>query len=139
VHGGGALTGRGEGGGWDAPDFHFDSMSQTHLDRWWRGRVVLLGDAGYCGSPMSGQGTSMAMAGAYVLAGELKAAHGDHRTAFPAYQDALRGFVADNQQLALINKARVQAQTGAAQGEAIAEIEVQDLGQVVSALALKDY
>jgi 2-polyprenyl-6-methoxyphenol hydroxylase-like FAD-dependent oxidoreductase len=114
-------------------------MSQIHLDQWWRGRVVLLGDAGYCGSPMSGQGTSMALVGAYVLAGELKAAHGDHRAAFPAYQDALRGYVADNQQLALTNKARVGAQTGAAQGEAVAEIEFQDFGQAVNALVLKDY
>jgi 2-polyprenyl-6-methoxyphenol hydroxylase-like FAD-dependent oxidoreductase len=124
---------------WDAADFHFDSMSQIHLDQWWRGRVVLLGDAGYCGSPMSGQGTSMAMVGAYVLAGELKAAHGDHRTAFPAYQDALRGYVADNQRLALTNKARAEARTGAAQGEAIAETEFQDFGQVVNALVLKGY
>jgi 2-polyprenyl-6-methoxyphenol hydroxylase-like FAD-dependent oxidoreductase len=124
---------------WDAPDFHFDSMSQIHLDQWWRGRVVLLGDAGYCGSPLSGQGTSMAMVGAYVLAGELKAAGGDHRAAFPGYQDALRDYVAGNQRLALTNKARVQAQTGTAQGEAIAEIEFQDFGQVVNALVLKDY
>lgn len=124
---------------WDAPDFHFDSMSQIHLDEWWRGRVVLVGDAGYCGSPMSGQGTSMALVGAYVLAGELKAAHGDHRIAYPAYQEALRGYVAENQQLALTNKARIAAETGAAQGEAIADIEVQDFGQVVNGLVLKDY
>ncbi|MFE2425832.1 FAD-dependent monooxygenase [Streptomyces sp. NPDC059373] len=124
---------------WEAADFHFDSMSQIHLDQWWRGRVVLLGDAGYCGSPMSGQGTSMAMVGAYVLAGELKSAHGDHRTAFPAYQDALRGYVADNQRLALTNKARVETRTGAAQGEALAEIEFQDFGHVVNALVLKGY
>ncbi|WP_164836343.1 hypothetical protein [Actinacidiphila soli] len=51
----------------------------------------------------------------------------------------MRGYVADNQQLALTNKARVEAQTGAAQGEAVAEIEFQDFGQVVNALVLKDY
>jgi len=124
---------------WDAADFHFDSMSQIHLDQWWRGRVVLLGDAGYCGSPLSGQGTSMAMVGAYVLAGELKAARGDHRTAFPAYQDALRGYVAGNQQLALTNRSRVQAQTGTGQGGAVAEVEFPDLSQVVHSLVLKDY
>ncbi|MCZ4121883.1 FAD-dependent monooxygenase [Streptomyces sp. H39-S7] len=124
---------------WDAPDFHFDSMSQIHLEQWWRGRVALIGDAGYCGSPLSGQGTSMAMVGAYVLAGELKAAGGDHRIAYPAYQDALRGYVADNQRLALTNKARMAAETGAAQGEAVADTEVQDIGQAVNGLVLKDY
>jgi 2-polyprenyl-6-methoxyphenol hydroxylase-like FAD-dependent oxidoreductase len=85
---------------WNAPDFYFDSMSQIFMDRWWSGRTVLVGDAGYCGSPMSGQGTSMAMVGAYVLAGELKAAGGDLRAALPAYEERLRGFVHRNQSLA---------------------------------------
>ncbi len=44
---------------------------QVHLDRWSAGRVVLLGDAGYCPSPLTGMGTSLALVGAYVLAGEL--------------------------------------------------------------------
>ena len=37
-----------------------------------QGRVTLVGDAGYCPSPLSGQGTSLALVGAYVLAGELR-------------------------------------------------------------------
>ncbi|WP_242889010.1 FAD-dependent monooxygenase [Actinomadura litoris] len=81
----------------DAPDFHFDALAQVHLDTWSRGRVALVGDAGYCGSPASGQGTSMAMVGAYVLAGELKAAGGDHVRAFAAYEDELRDYVTANQ------------------------------------------
>jgi 2-polyprenyl-6-methoxyphenol hydroxylase-like FAD-dependent oxidoreductase len=129
---------------WQAPDFHFDSMSQIHLDSWSRGRVVLLGDAGYCGSPLSGQGTSMAMVGAYVLAGELKAAGGDHRAAFTGYQNELREYVAQNQRLALTNKARVEAETAAAMGEAetaqaMGEHDYQDFSDVVNALKLKDY
>lgn len=47
---------------WEAPDFHFDSGAQIHMDSCSTGRVVLLGDAGYCGSPASGQGSSMATA-----------------------------------------------------------------------------
>lgn len=86
---------------WEAPDFHFDSMSQIHMERWCKGRVALLGDAGYCGSPLSGQGTSMALVGAYVLAGELKATGGDHRAAFAAYEERMRGYVEQNQQLAM--------------------------------------
>ncbi|MGP3975636.1 FAD-dependent monooxygenase [Streptomyces sp. 8N114] len=85
---------------WDAPDFHFDAGAQIHMDSWARGRVVLLGDAGYCGSPASGQGSSMALVGAYVLAGELKAADGDHRAAFAAYERELRPWVTANQALA---------------------------------------
>jgi 2-polyprenyl-6-methoxyphenol hydroxylase-like FAD-dependent oxidoreductase len=56
-----------------APDFYFDVAAQICMARWSRGRVVLVGDAGYCASPMSGQGTSLALIGAYVLAGELAA------------------------------------------------------------------
>lgn len=82
-----------------ATDFYFDSVGQVHLDQWARGRLVLLGDAGYCPSPLSGLGTSLALVGAYVLAGELVAAGGDHQTAFPRYQRRLRAYVAQAQQL----------------------------------------
>ncbi|MBO2462962.1 FAD-dependent monooxygenase [Actinomadura violacea] len=103
----------------DAPDFHFDAMAQIRMDRWSAGRVALLGDAGYCGSPASGQGTSMAMVGAYVLAGELKAAGGDHRAAFAAYEAELRDFVTANQDLAITNserhRERIVAEVGAAE------------------------
>ncbi|MEU3752845.1 hypothetical protein AB0H17_08750 [Streptomyces olivoreticuli] len=68
-----------------APDFFFDSMGQVRLDRWSEGRIVLLGDAGYCPTPLTGLGTSLALVGAYVLAGELATADGDHRVAFPNY------------------------------------------------------
>jgi 2-polyprenyl-6-methoxyphenol hydroxylase-like FAD-dependent oxidoreductase len=82
----------------DATDFYFDSVSQIHLDRWSAGRVTLLGDAGYAASPLSGRGTSQALVAAYVLAGELAAAGGDHEQAYAAYEGQLRGYVADNQQ-----------------------------------------
>jgi 2-polyprenyl-6-methoxyphenol hydroxylase-like FAD-dependent oxidoreductase len=82
-----------------APDFTFDSNGQVHLDSWSRGRTVLLGDAGYCATPLSGLGTSLALVGAYVLAGELAAAHGDHRTAFQAYDRIMRPYVDQAQEL----------------------------------------
>jgi 2-polyprenyl-6-methoxyphenol hydroxylase-like FAD-dependent oxidoreductase len=88
-------------GMWKAPDFYFDAMAQIKLDSWARGRVALLGDAGYCASPLSGQGTSLAFVGAYVLAAELAA--GDHVTAFAAYERRMRPFVAANQALATEN------------------------------------
>ncbi|UGT38548.1 FAD-dependent monooxygenase [Nocardia yamanashiensis] len=82
-----------------APDFFFDTISQTRMDRWSHGRVALVGDAGYCGSPLSGNGTAMAMVGAYVLAGELAHARNDHATAFTRYQEVLRPYVTECQQL----------------------------------------
>jgi 2-polyprenyl-6-methoxyphenol hydroxylase-like FAD-dependent oxidoreductase len=85
---------------WEAKDFYFDSISQVHMDRWSRGRVVLLGDAGYCASPVTGSGTSMALVGAYVLAGELASAAGDHGAAFARYEDEMRGYVRGCQKLA---------------------------------------
>ncbi|BAU87672.1 monooxygenase FAD-binding protein [Streptomyces laurentii] len=95
--------------GWETPrllramhtatDFFFDSMGQVRLDRWSRGRVVLLGDAGYCATPLTGLGTSLALVGAYVLAGELGAAGGDHRRALGRYDTVLRPFVDQAQEL----------------------------------------
>ncbi|MFI5782936.1 FAD-dependent monooxygenase [Nocardia sp. NPDC051570] len=85
---------------WDAPDFYFDPMSQACLDRWSNGRVALVGDAGYCASPRGGMGTSMALVGTYVLAGELANNSGDHRVAFERYQQAMAGYVHEVHQLA---------------------------------------
>ncbi|MER5884495.1 FAD-dependent monooxygenase [Streptomyces sp. NPDC001941] len=86
-------------GMWESEIFHCDVVAQIKMDHWSRGRVALLGDAGYCCSPMTGQGTSVALIGAYVLAGELHAADGDHVAAFAAYEDRLRDHVARNQAL----------------------------------------
>jgi 2-polyprenyl-6-methoxyphenol hydroxylase-like FAD-dependent oxidoreductase len=83
-----------------APDLYFDSVSQVRLDRWSAGRVTLLGDAGYCPSPWSGAGTGLAMVGAYILAGELKRARGDHAAALAAYEAKLRPYAARAQTMA---------------------------------------
>ncbi|MET8431021.1 FAD-dependent monooxygenase [Nocardia sp. NPDC004860] len=107
------------GGGWetatlldampDSPDFYFDTVSQIHLERWSSGRVALVGDAAYCPSPLSGQGTSMALVGAYVLAGELRAAAGDHRVAFAAYQERMCEYVDENLTLGWNNATQMVA------------------------------
>jgi 2-polyprenyl-6-methoxyphenol hydroxylase-like FAD-dependent oxidoreductase len=70
------------------------------MDAWTRGRVALVGDACYGASSLSGMGTGLAMVGAYVLAGELALAQGDHRVAFPRYEAALRSYVDGCQKLA---------------------------------------
>jgi 2-polyprenyl-6-methoxyphenol hydroxylase-like FAD-dependent oxidoreductase len=68
------------------PAFYFDSITQLQLDTWSRGRVTLVGDAGYCPGPAVGGSTSIAVLGAYVLAGELAQANGDHERAFAGYE-----------------------------------------------------
>ncbi|MER7858328.1 FAD-dependent monooxygenase [Amycolatopsis japonica] len=82
-----------------ADTLYFDSLSQIHLDTWSQGRVVLLGDAAWCAGP-GGSGTGLAMMGAYILAGELAAAHGDHEVAFARYEEKLRGPVKISQKQA---------------------------------------
>jgi 2-polyprenyl-6-methoxyphenol hydroxylase-like FAD-dependent oxidoreductase len=78
----------------DADDLYFNRDAQVRVACWSQGRSVLLGDAAFGGS--LGMGTSMALVGAYVLAGELAAAGGDHRAAFAAYERALGDYVRAN-------------------------------------------
>ena len=83
-----------------APDLYFDAVSQIRMERWFNGRAVLLGDAGYCPALLAGEGSTLAMMGAYILAGELKVALGDHQRAFPQYERAFRPVVRQEQKKA---------------------------------------
>src|SRR6266704_426700 len=83
-----------------APDLYFDAVSQIRMETWSHGRAVLLGDAGSCPALLSGQGSTLAMMGAYILAGELKVALGDHQRAFPQYEQAFRPVVRQEQKKA---------------------------------------
>lgn len=85
-----------------ASDFYMDSISQIVLPTYYQGRVVLVGDAAYCASPASGQGTSLALVGAYVLAGEIAAANGNMTQAFKNYETIMRPFAEKNQKIAPI-------------------------------------
>jgi 2-polyprenyl-6-methoxyphenol hydroxylase-like FAD-dependent oxidoreductase len=99
-----------DGLGWQVPwlmeqlrqadDIYFDSVSQVYLDSWSRGRVALVGDAAAAAGP-GGNGTGNAVVAAYVLAGELAAAGGDHRAAFARYEALVRPYVAKGQKQAL--------------------------------------
>ena len=80
-------------------DFYYDSIAQIKLNKWHEGRVVLVGDSCYCPSPASGQGSSLAIIGAYILSGELKNANGNYGVAFTEYQNKFQKFVKDNQKL----------------------------------------
>lgn len=75
----------------EAPDLYFDSISRADVATWSTGRVCLVGDAA-CGATIGGMGTGSAIVAAYVLAGELARARGDHRTAFARYESRLRTY-----------------------------------------------
>ncbi len=102
-------------GGWECPeilraldccnDLYFDRVSQIQMEpqrgMWTRGRVTLVGDAASCVSLLAGQGSALAMVGAYILAGELHRAQGDYVAAFRRYQDLFAPFVHNKQKAAL--------------------------------------
>jgi len=80
-----------------SPDFYLGAIAQVKMPEWTKGRVALVGDAGYCPSPFTGQGTSLALVGAYVLARELAASPDDHCAAFARYNSRMRHFIEVNQ------------------------------------------
>jgi 2-polyprenyl-6-methoxyphenol hydroxylase-like FAD-dependent oxidoreductase len=81
----------------NADDFYFDAFAQVHMPTISEGRVTLVGDAGYCASPLSGMGTSLALVGAYVLAGEL--GHADSldatelQAALQSYESVMQPYI----------------------------------------------
>lgn len=82
-----------------AEDFYFDELARITMPRWTTERIALVGDAGYCGSPLSGQGTAMALVGAYILVGEILRTPDRPAAALARYNETLRPFVAAAQQL----------------------------------------
>lgn len=99
-----------EGEGWECGpilaalektrELYFDRVSQIQMDAWTSGRVALLGDAAFCASLLAGEGSALAMIAAYVLAGELDRAAGDHMAAFAGYERLMRPFIVEKQKAA---------------------------------------
>lgn len=87
-----------------APDFYQGLIAQVKMDRWSSGRVALVGDAAYCPSPYTGQGTSLAIVGAYVLAQELAGTPDHPADAFARYDRKMRPFVDANQAIAELTR-----------------------------------
>jgi 2-polyprenyl-6-methoxyphenol hydroxylase-like FAD-dependent oxidoreductase len=84
-----------------APDFYFQAIQQIKMAKWSTSRVVCLGDTAFAPTPLTGMGTSLAIIGAYVLAGELsKLSNGeDLAKGLVAYENTLRPFVEQVQQI----------------------------------------
>ncbi|WP_328609904.1 FAD-dependent monooxygenase [Amycolatopsis sp. NBC_00345] len=117
----------------DAP-LYFEALGQARLPRWSSGRVALLGDAAYCASPISGLGTTLALTGAYVLAGELLG-HADPRAAFARYEEVMRPFAERAQQLAPGRPGRLYPDTKEQRAQLWAELRGQTLPQEGQAAA----
>lgn len=148
--------------GWEAPrlldlmrsagDIFSDSVSQIRVPRWSKGSIGLVGDAAYAPSFLSGQGTSIALVGAFVLAGELAHNQHDFNLAMRRYESVTRDFVTRNQKLALGMGARMivpanRAQLWARNQMALRVLPIasklgyvdKSAAQAASALTLPDY
>ncbi|MFJ4652447.1 FAD-dependent monooxygenase [Nocardia sp. NPDC088792] len=89
------------GMGWEVPrmlaelpqldGFYLDALAKVSMKHYTNGRVALVGDAAY-GATLAGFGTGLAVVGAYVLAGELAAANGDHTAAFARYEQIMKRY-----------------------------------------------
>lgn len=100
-----------DGLGWKVPamldqvdasdDFYFDKVNQIRMPTWSKGRIALVGDAGYCVSPVAGMGGSMAIIGAARLADALQRHGLDYAAAFQEYYDRLHSFVEEMQERAV--------------------------------------
>ncbi|MFT3822929.1 MAG: FAD-dependent monooxygenase [Chitinophagaceae bacterium] len=100
-----------EGMGWRAAElqkemlhaasFYFDKFCQVKMPSWTKGRVALVGDAGYCASPAAGMGGSLAIIGATALADAFEKHHGDVQLAFAEYNNSLRPFIDEIQATAV--------------------------------------
>lgn len=79
-------------------DFYNFDVAQVYVPQIRKGRIALLGDAGYCASPVSGQGTELCFVGAYVLAGCI-CTYDDCSEALNKYEEQMRPFVTYSQKL----------------------------------------
>lgn len=81
--------------------FYFDKFCQIKMPSWTKGRVALVGDAGYCASPAAGMGGSLAIIGATALTDAFANNNADFELAFVNYNNDLRPFVEEVQESAV--------------------------------------
>jgi 2-polyprenyl-6-methoxyphenol hydroxylase-like FAD-dependent oxidoreductase len=95
-----------------AEDFYFDSISQIVMDSWVKGRIALVGDAGYSPGPAVGGGTSIAMVGSYVLAQELAEVGRNYQAGLHAYEDRIRELIVKARSIGRTTMATLIPRTG---------------------------
>lgn len=123
----------------DTTDFYLDQVAQVVMDRWSSGRVGLLGDAAFSSSPMSGQGTGLALVGAYLLAGELAAADWNPEAGFAGYEARMRSFVEANQEIGRLHARSLQAPAPDAEPDAEPEWDLDLIDRAINGIELPDY
>lgn len=79
-------------------DFYASEVVQVKLPSLYNGRFVLVGDAGYAAGPTGG-GTSLALAGAYMLAGEIAKHPGDLAAGLRGYEQQMKPLIKDLQKI----------------------------------------
>ncbi|KAJ5605789.1 hypothetical protein N7510_008570 [Penicillium lagena] len=85
----------------EAEDFYATEIVQVKPPCLYNGGFVLVGDAGYAPGP-TGAGTSLALAGAYILAGEVGSRHkGDLAAGLRGYEERMRPLIDDLQKIPL--------------------------------------
>ena len=105
-----ALKDAYSGMGWECPailsaldevdNVYFDSISQVRMPRWTKGRVTLVGDAAACPSLIAGEGAGLALAEAYVLAGEIHTHGSDIDLALAQYENRIKPYTQRKQKYA---------------------------------------
>lgn len=95
-----------QGVGWKTPeilkcmvgskDFYANEIVQLKPPTLFKGRFVLVGDAGYAPGP-TGTGTTLAMTGAYILAGEINKHKGNLQAGLEGYEKQMRPLIDDMQ------------------------------------------
>ncbi|EWM10886.1 FAD-dependent monooxygenase [Kutzneria sp. 744] len=129
----------------DVDEMYFDSISRVQAPRWTKGRFALLGDAAW-GVTLGGMGVGTGVVGAYVLAGELSQARGDHRKAFAAYEQRMRGYAgrwqkgtSPGQFLAPSNAALLWLRNAMFSTRAVQKLMVAGTTKLASDVVLPDY
>lgn len=80
-------------------DFYMTPLTQVKIPKWSKGRCICVGDAAYGPTVFTGAGTSLAIEGAYMLAGELGNSGGDIPAAFEKYEQLFRPHVEKTQKI----------------------------------------
>lgn len=82
----------------EADDFYASEWVQIKAPTLYKGRFVMVGDAGYAPGP-TGTGTSLAIAGAYILAGEIGKHRGDLAAGLKGYEEQIRPLINEMQKI----------------------------------------
>ena len=81
----------------ESKTFYFDKLCQIKMPSWTKGRIALVGDAGYCASPAAGMGGSLAIDGAAALANAFEKCEDNYELAFELYNKDFRPFIEEVQ------------------------------------------